>query len=35
VSTPTIDDEIERYLRTGDSDDMATAWPGDLMDRGR
>jgi hypothetical protein len=35
VPTPTIADEIERYLRTGDSDDMATAWPGDLMDRGR
>ena len=35
MSRPTIADEIERYLRTGDSDDMATAWPGDLMDRGR
>ena len=35
MSTPTIADEIERYLRTGDSDDMATSWPGDLMDRGR
>lgn len=35
MPTPTIADEIERYLRTGDSDDMATAWPGDLMDRGR
>lgn len=35
MSRPTIADEIERYLRTGDVDDLAYAWPGDLMERGR
>jgi hypothetical protein len=34
MSPPTIADEIERYLRTGDADDLADAWPGDLMERG-
>jgi len=34
-STPTIADEIERYLRTGDADMDARAWPGDFMERGR
>lgn len=29
----TIDDEIERYLRTGDSDPHHTAWPGGFMER--
>lgn len=33
-STPTIADEIERYLRTGDAD-VGWAWPGDFMERGR
>ena len=33
--TPNIADEIKRYLRTGDSDMDARAWPGDFMDRGR
>lgn len=35
MSPPTIAAEIERYLRTGDTDDLADAWPGDLMERGR
>ncbi len=35
MSRPTIAAEIERYLRTGDADDLADAWPGDLMERGR
>lgn len=35
MSRATIADEIERYLRTGDADDLACAWPGDLMERGR
>ncbi len=34
-SSPTIADEIERYLRTGDADMDARAWPGDFMERGR
>ncbi len=33
--TPNIADEIKRYLRTGDSDMDARAWPGDFMERGR
>ncbi|WP_223643755.1 hypothetical protein [Corallococcus sp. EGB] len=35
MSTPTIADEIERYVRTGDADMDAWAWPGDFMERGR
>lgn len=31
---PSIADEIERYLQTGQTDMMADAWPGDLMERG-
>jgi len=33
--TPNIADEIKHYLRTGDSDMDARAWPGDFMERGR
>ena len=32
---PTIAAEIERYLRTGDADMDARAWPGDIFDRGK
>ena len=32
---PTIAAEIERYLRTGDADIDARAWPGDIFDRGK
>lgn len=35
VTQPTIADEIERYLRTGDADMMGHPWPGDIMERGR
>lgn len=35
ASQPTIADEIERYLRTGDADMDGWAWPGGLMERGR
>src|SRR5262245_51752788 len=35
MSPPTIATEVERYLRTGDADDLAHAWPGDIMERGR
>jgi hypothetical protein len=35
ASQPTIADEIERYLRTGDADMDGWAWPGNLMERGR
>ncbi len=35
ASQPTIADEIERYLRTGDGDMDGWAWPGDFMERGR
>ncbi len=34
-SSPRIADEIERYVRTGDADMDARAWPGDFMERGR
>lgn len=34
MSPTTIAAEIERYLRTGDTDDLADAWPGGLMERG-
>ena len=34
-ATPNITDEIKRYLRTGDADMDARAWPGDFMERGR
>ena len=34
-SLPSIAEEIERYLRTGDTDTHARAWPGDVMERGR
>lgn len=30
---PTIDDEIERYLRTGESDPLYAAWSGGFMER--
>jgi hypothetical protein len=30
---PTIDDEIERYLRTGRTDPLYAAWSGNLMER--
>ena len=33
--SPSIADEIRRYLRTGDADMDARAWPGDFMERGR
>lgn len=32
---PTIAGEIKRYLRTGDADIDARAWPGDIFDRGK
>lgn len=35
MSGSTIADEIERYLRTGDSDSLCWAWPGDIFERGR
>lgn len=35
ASQPTIADEIERYLHTGDTDVEGWAWPGDLMERCR
>jgi hypothetical protein len=31
---PSIADEIERYLRTGETDPWHDAWPGGVMDRG-
>lgn len=34
-SLPSIAGETERYLRTGDADMDARAWPGDFMERGR
>ncbi|MGN6108818.1 MAG: hypothetical protein ACTHU0_27175 [Kofleriaceae bacterium] len=33
--SPTIAEEIRRYLLTGDADMDARAWPGDFMERGR
>jgi len=33
-SLPSIADEIERYLRTGDTDPWRDAWPGDIVERG-
>lgn len=32
---PTIAGEIKRYLRTGDADIDAQAWPGDIFERGK
>jgi hypothetical protein len=32
-SNPTIADELERYVRTGDTDIMHTAWSGGFMER--
>lgn len=32
---PTISAEIKRYLRTGDADMDARAWPGDIFERGK
>jgi len=29
----TIDDEIDRYLRTGESDPLYASWSGDFMER--
>ena len=34
-SSSSIASEIKRYLRTGDADMDARAWPGDFMERGR
>ena len=34
-SAPNTANEIKRYLRAGDSDMDARAWPGDFMERGR
>ena len=31
---PSIADEIERYLRTGETDPWRDAWPGDIVERG-
>lgn len=31
---PSIANEIERYLRTGDTDPWRDAWPGDIVERG-
>ena len=33
--TPTIAEEVERYLRTGDTDTDARAWPGGFLERAR
>src|SRR5580704_14825998 len=30
---PTIDEEIERYLLTGESDPFYSAWPGGFLER--
>lgn len=35
MSKPRIADEIERYLRTGDTDSIYSAWPGNIMEAGR
>ncbi len=35
MTIPTIADEIERYLRTGDMDPYSSAWPGGFMEGGR
>jgi hypothetical protein len=35
VPQPTITGEIKRYLRTGDADIDARAWPGDIFERGK
>lgn len=35
MPTRTIADEVELYLRTGDSDVLLTAWPGELHERGK
>lgn len=35
MPTPSIADEIARYLRTGDADMMGNPWPGDILERGR
>jgi hypothetical protein len=35
VPQPTIAGEIKRYLRTGDADIDARAWPGDFFERGK
>jgi len=35
MSTPTIADEVERYLRPGDTDPRSAAWPGSVIDAGR
>jgi hypothetical protein len=35
VPQPTIAGEIKRYLRTGDADIDAQAWPGDFFERGK
>ncbi len=33
-SQPSVADEIERYLRTGETDPYQAAWPGGVMERG-
>jgi hypothetical protein len=35
VIVPSIESEVARYLRTGDADTDARAWPGDLFERGK
>ena len=35
MSRPTIAEEVERFLRTGDTDTIARAWPGDFLERAR
>lgn len=35
VPSPRITSEVARYLRTGDADMDARAWPGDLFERGK
>jgi len=32
---PSIADETERYLRTGETDPYLAAWPGNVMEQGR
>lgn len=35
MSPPTIAAEVERYLRTGETDPKLAAWPGGVIERGR
>jgi len=34
AASPNIADEVERYLRTGDTDPYLAAWPGSVIERG-